>query len=65
VAAPNTVWTGDMTYIPTGEGWLYLAAVLDLFSRRIVGWSIVRRSPRSWPAARSTWHGTAVRPPAA
>jgi len=37
VAAANTVWAGDMTYIPTGEGWLYLAVVLDLFSRRIVG----------------------------
>jgi hypothetical protein len=40
VAAPNTVWAGDMTYIPTREGWLYLAVVLDLFSRRIVGWSM-------------------------
>jgi putative transposase len=40
VSAPNTVWTGDMTYIPTGDGWLYLAVVLDLFSRRIVGWSM-------------------------
>jgi transposase InsO family protein len=40
VAAPNTVWVGDMTYIPTGEGWLYLAVVLDLFSRRIVGWAM-------------------------
>ncbi len=40
VAAANTVWAGDMTYIPTGEGWLYLAVVLDLFSRRIVGWSM-------------------------
>jgi transposase InsO family protein len=40
VAAANTVWAGDMTYIPTAEGWLYLAVVLDLFSRRIVGWSM-------------------------
>jgi len=40
VDAPNTVWTGDMTYIPTREGWLYLAVVLDLFSRRIVGWAM-------------------------
>ena len=40
VAAPNTVWAGDMTYIPTREGWLYLAVVLDLFSRRIVGWAM-------------------------
>jgi transposase InsO family protein len=40
VAAPNTVWGGDMTYIPTREGWLSLAVVLDLFSRRIVGWAM-------------------------
>jgi putative transposase len=40
VAAANTAWVGDMTYIPTREGWLYLAVVLDLFSRRIVGWSM-------------------------
>jgi transposase InsO family protein len=40
VARANTVWVGDMTYIPTGEGWLYLAVVLDLFSRRIVGWAM-------------------------
>jgi transposase InsO family protein len=40
VALPNTVWTGDVTYIATEEGWLYLAVVIDLFSRRIVGWSM-------------------------
>ena len=39
-AAPNTVWTGDITYIRTDEGWLYLAAVIDLHSRAIVGWSM-------------------------
>lgn len=36
--APNRVWLADITYIRTGEGWLYLAAVMDLYSRRIVGW---------------------------
>jgi transposase InsO family protein len=36
----NEVWLADITYIPTREGWLYLAAVEDLFSRRVVGWSI-------------------------
>jgi putative transposase len=41
--APNRVWTGDITYIQTGEGWLYLAIVLDLFNREIVGWSIKPR----------------------
>jgi transposase InsO family protein len=40
VARPNTVWLADMTYLPTGEGWLYLAAVLDLATRKIVGWSM-------------------------
>ena len=39
-AAPNMVWTGDITYIPTDEGWLYLAAVLELHSRQVVGWSL-------------------------
>jgi len=42
-AAPNRVWTADLTYIWTGEGWLYLAVVLDLFNREIVGWSIKPR----------------------
>lgn len=37
---PNRCWSGDITYIPTSEGWLYLAVVEDLFSRRIVGWSM-------------------------
>lgn len=40
VDAPDHVWATDITYIPTGEGWLYLAVVLDLWSRRIVGWSM-------------------------
>ena len=40
VEEPNTCWVGDITYIWTDEGWLYLAIVLDLFSRMIVGWSM-------------------------
>jgi transposase InsO family protein len=40
VAAPNQAWIGDITYIPTHEGWLFLAVVIDLFSRRVVGWSM-------------------------
>lgn len=39
VDAPNTVWCGDVTYIKVGKRWMYFAAVLDLFARRIVGWS--------------------------
>lgn len=38
--APNHVWLSDITYIRTGEGWLYLAAILDVYSRKIVGWSM-------------------------
>ena len=40
VLAPNTVWVSDITYIHTDEGFVYLAGVMDLFSRKIVGWSI-------------------------
>ena len=38
----NRVWAGDITYIPTAQGWLYLAVVLDLKSRRVIGWSMAR-----------------------
>jgi len=41
--AMNEVWAGDITYLRTGEGWLYLAVIMDLYSRRIVGWSIDKR----------------------
>ena len=39
-AAPNRVWLTDITYVETDQGWLYLAAVMDLYSRRIVGWAM-------------------------
>ena len=42
---PNQVWVGDITCIDTDEGWLYLAVVLDLYSRRVVGWSMADRMP--------------------
>ena len=38
--APNQIWLADLTYISTGEGWLYLAAILDVYTRKIVGWSM-------------------------
>jgi len=40
VATPNSVWVGDITFIPTDKGWLFLAVVIDLFSRQVVGWSL-------------------------
>jgi transposase InsO family protein len=40
VAACDRVWTSDITYVPTREGWLYLAVILDLASRRVVGWAV-------------------------
>ena len=44
---PDTRWTADITYIWTGQGWLYLAVILDLFSRRIVGWAMDQRIDRN------------------
>ena len=41
--APNRLWSGDITYIATDEGWLYLAALIDLFARQVVGWSLRER----------------------
>src|ERR1039458_7603398 len=40
VAKPNQVWVADLTYIATDEGWLFLAVVMDLFNRQVVGWSL-------------------------
>jgi len=45
--APNTVWVSDITYVWTGEGWLYLAIVLDSFSRKVVGWSMAEHMEAS------------------
>ena len=39
-AAPNRIWLADITYVETDEGWLYLSTVMDLYSRRIVGWAM-------------------------
>jgi len=47
-ARPNQVWVSDITYIRTRECWLYLAAVLDLFNREVVGWSLERRVSQEW-----------------
>ncbi len=47
VARTNRVWVGDITAIPTRVGWLYLAVVLDLYSRRVVGWAMQARADRT------------------
>jgi transposase InsO family protein len=43
-SAPNRLWAGDITFIPTRQGWLYLAVVLDLYARRVVGWAMSARA---------------------
>ena len=44
VARPNKIWVGDVTYIATRNGWLYLAILLDLYSRKVIGWSMSDRN---------------------
>lgn len=63
-SCPNEKWVGDMTYIDTAEGWLYLASILDLFSRRIVGWAMGDRLDSS--LAEKAWKMAVLnrRPPA-
>ena len=46
--APNTKWVTDITYIRTGEGWVYLAVILDLYTRRVVGWAMSDRLAREF-----------------
>jgi len=51
VAAPDRLWVGDLTYIPTWEGWLYLAVLLDAYSRRVVGWAMAEHLRTELPLA--------------
>jgi putative transposase len=62
VQAANRAWVGDVTYIPTKEGWLYLAVLLDLFSRRVVGWSTSATNDREL-ALRALDHALRARRP--
>ena len=64
VEAPNRKWAGDITYIPTDEGWLYLAGVIDLHSRRIVGWSMADHMQTDLVADALTMALARRRPPA-
>jgi len=56
---PNRVWTSDITFIATQEGWLYLAVVMDLFNRQILGWSM--KTPTSSPMP-CVWRTSSVNP---
>ncbi|WP_181878895.1 DDE-type integrase/transposase/recombinase [Micrococcus luteus] len=53
--APNQLWVADLTYIRTHAGWTYAAFVLDVFSRRVVGWQCPRRCAPISPSTRSRW----------
>lgn len=61
---PNTAWVTDVTYVWTHEGWLYLAAILDLFSRRVVGWAVSANNDRAL-AISALDRATSARTPAA
>ena len=58
----NRVWAADITYLPTAEGWLYLAVVLDIASRRVIGWSFDRLLVRALPIRALTMALTRRRP---
>jgi putative transposase len=60
--APNQKWAGDISYIWTSEGWLYLAVILDLYSRRVIGWAVSNRMKRD-PAIRALKMAIAFRAP--
>jgi transposase InsO family protein len=50
-AAPNRIWLADITYVETDQGWLYLATVMDLYSRKIVGWAMADHLRAELPLA--------------
>jgi putative transposase len=61
-AAPNRIWLADITYVETDQGWLYLATVMDLYSRRIVGWAMADRLRADLPLAALKMAISAQRP---
>jgi transposase InsO family protein len=63
-AAPNRVWLADITYVETDQGWLYLAVVMDLFSRKIVGWAMADHLRADLPLAALRMAISAQRPSA-
>ena len=61
---PNQVWLADITYIPTSQGWLYLAVVIDLFTRKVVGWAMRQHMRAELTIAAHTMAIQRQRPPA-
>lgn len=61
---PNAIWTADISYIPTWQGWLYLAVLLDLYSRAVVGWSMADHMRTELVLDALTMAWTCRRPPA-
>ena len=61
---PNEVWVADITYVPTAEGWLFVAAVMDLYSRQILGWSVWESlvAGGAVQALAGAWSSGAIRP---
>ena len=53
--APDRLWTADITYLPTDEGFLYLAFILDVYSRKVVGWSMASHLRTELVAATLRW----------
>ena len=60
--APNRIWLADITYVETDQGWLYLATVMDLYSRRIVGWAMADHLRAELPLAALSMAISAQRP---
>src|ERR1700740_1836584 len=60
--APNCVWLADITYVETDQGWLYLATVMDLYSRRVVGWAMADHLRTELPLA-ALWMAIAAEKP--
>jgi transposase InsO family protein len=63
INAPNQVWVADVTYIDTRQGWLFLAAILDLYSRKVVGWAMSEHNDTALVLAALTMALTQRRPP--
>jgi putative transposase len=64
-STPNQKWIADFTYIWTAEGWLYVAAVVDLFSRRVVGWAMKAEMTAQLVPTHSSWRSGAEADPTA